>query len=60
MPKTRLPKKLLDWEPSIGAAVLGKPKTTCKDAMKRDLIDMKITYEEAKAMAKKTVNSGNR
>jgi len=52
MSRNRLPKELLDWEPSNGAAKLGKPKTTWKDTIKRDLVDMKITYEEAEAMAK--------
>ena len=52
MPRNRLPKKLLEWEPSNGATKPGKPKTTWKDTIKRDLMDMKITYEEAEAMAR--------
>ena len=52
MPRNRLPKKLLDWEPSNETAKLGKPKTTRKDTIKRDLIDMKITCEETEAIAK--------
>lgn len=33
--------RLLDWEPSNGAAKPGKPNITWKDSIKRDLTEMK-------------------
>lgn len=50
MPRNRLPERLLDWKPSNGAAIARKPKITWEDTIKRDIMEMKITYEEAQAI----------
>ena len=52
MDRERIPKQILDWEPTYNNTTRGRPQQSWKDTITRDFESMNITYEEAKYIAK--------
>ena len=56
MESSRLPKQVLAWEPPIKRTKLGRPVTSWKNTIERDLKDIGINWNEATTAAKDRKN----
>jgi hypothetical protein len=53
MEQNRFPKKCLKWNPTTGKRNRGQPKMTWRRSTEKDLFNLKLTWGEAEALAKK-------
>ena len=52
MDRDRLAKNIINWEPPYSEAKRGRPQTSWKDTIKRDLRELNLEYDEAITIAK--------
>ncbi|CAF0977286.1 unnamed protein product [Didymodactylos carnosus] len=53
MDRDRLAKQILQWEPQGGETRMGRPPTSWRETITRDLKEMGLIYDEAIQLARK-------